>query len=310
MKKVVKGLVTLLLLVLCITRTFSTVVVASASHKNDIVIDAQSDETQELAISFIGGFEDGGWDYTSSSSDLYIANVIRYINGLEVRYKENDEILDELKEFYEYYDILNNEELASAAGICHDNDMVAELVTYQNLDGGFGLAKNYGSDIFDTKAAFRALVECSEVDAMINTMYYLVSVQNEDGGFAYQEGLKSNPVLTAEIANIFADAVNHVPETGIMFEHNLQGMSKYLHDNEVEFNILSEENLNQVYQHFYTALFDLKYNKKCDISKYDGIQKEDGSVYADPMATALYLELLVREENEVNFNMGYFDKWR
>ena len=42
---------------------------------------------------------------------------------------------------------------------------------------------------------------------MTNAALYISTLQNEDGGFGYQQGLSSNAYLTADIANILVDTI-------------------------------------------------------------------------------------------------------
>lgn len=45
------------------------------------------------------------------------------------------------------------------------------LRIFQNPDGGFGLAKNYASDIIDTKLALKALADLGETEAILECYY-------------------------------------------------------------------------------------------------------------------------------------------
>ena len=57
----------------------------------------------------------------------------------------------------------------------------------------------------------KVLTDIGETEAMTNAALYISSLQNEDGGFVYQQGLSSNAYLSAEIADILVDTVNVNP---------------------------------------------------------------------------------------------------
>lgn len=171
------------------------------------------------------------------------------------------------------------------------------IISLQNLDGGFGLEEGYTSDIIDTKLALKALTDIGETEAMTNAALYISSLQNEDGGFGYQQGLSSNAYLSAEIADILVDTVNVNPILSYYLEDTFTALDEYLDSVFPVISELSENDLDQVYQHFYTALYRLKRVGRYDVTPYYDLQAENGGVFDDPMATALFLELLVREQN-------------
>ena len=169
----------------------------------------------------------------------------------------------------------------------------------QNADGGFGLFEGYASDIIDTKLALKTLADLGETKAMDKAAVYIASLQNDDGGFPYQPGLASNPELTAEIADILADCIIKKQSLSDTLSNTIDGLNEYLEANAKPINELSADNLSEVYQHFHTALFQLKTTGRYDVAPYYELQNEDGGVFDDPMATALFPELIVREQNTV-----------
>lgn len=76
-------------------------------------------------------------------------------------------------------------------------------------------------------------------------------------------------------------------------EDTFTALDSYLDTTFPALNELSASDLDTAYQHFYTALYRLKRDGRYDVSSYYTLQAEDGGVFNDPMATALYLELLV-----------------
>ena len=74
----------------------------------------------------------------------------------------------------------------------YDFNEASDYLMFQNPDGGFGLSEGYTSDIIDTKLTLKALTGIGETEAMTNAALYIASLQNEDVGFSYQQGLNSN----------------------------------------------------------------------------------------------------------------------
>lgn len=140
---------------------------------------------------------------------------------------------------------------------------------------------------------------------MTKAAYYIAALQNDDGGFSYQPNLTSNPELTAEIADILADCMRENVYLSYILSGTISNLTEYLEVNAVAIEELSADNLSAVYQHFHTALFELKMNGRYDVSAYFALQNEDGGVFDDPMATALFLELIVREQNAIVANLDY-----
>ena len=95
--------------------------------------------------------------------------------------------LEAIEDIDSINDVKNVEELVYYLMLDeHANDnSVNNLTSLQNPDGGFGLAKNYQSDILDTEIAAKALQYLGETTAMNTAVQYIISNQNEDGGFGY-----------------------------------------------------------------------------------------------------------------------------
>lgn len=231
------------------------------------------------------------------------------INSLEYLRSKNtftDETADNyfdkiVEDTYVESKLLNTENIAKYLLVddLFESRYVYDLGEAQNSDGGFGLAKNYESDILDTKIALKALQNIGEMESMKKAFDYIISCQNADGGFSFQHGLKSDVELTADIANILADCLNDETTLKREFSSEIAKLKSYLDKNAVALANLSSDNLENVYQHFNTALFKLKMDSEYDVSDYYELEAEDGSVFADPLATAMYLELMVREQNTI-----------
>ena len=70
----------------------------------------------------------------------------------------------------------NNDTLARTAAALRDNDLLGELLTSQNTNGGFGIIKNYDSDVLDSVLALSAVNRCAvteKADEGSDIVYYL-----------------------------------------------------------------------------------------------------------------------------------------
>lgn len=245
--------------------------------------------------------EEGVWYSNSSLHTSDIANTIEFIIYQNESFKSEtvSSILDFSSDYYYTNSVGNVDEISGYLLFDNlkDERYVDYLINAQNKDGGFGLDCNYASDIIDTKLALKSLTDIDETETMTNAALYISSLQNEDGGFGYQQGLSSNAYLSADIANILVDTIDVNPVLSYYLEDTFTALDSYLEAAFPAINELSASNLDNVYQHFYTALYRLKRDGRYDVSSYYALQAEDGGVFDDPMATALYLELLVREQN-------------
>ena len=235
-----------------------------------------------------------------------LLSTIYCITGYSNEYNEYFDYINDWEEFVYEQDINNIDDLARYLIVekTYRERLVRKILDIQNSDGGYGVDMNYASDILDTEIALRALEEVDEIDAMNNAARYVVSCQNEDGGFGYQPGIASNAELSAEIANILADCVDSDPSLSEEISKNIVNLRNYLDNNAVALDELNSDELGKVYQHFNTALFKLKLDKEYDVTSYYDLQAENGGVFDDSLATAMYLELIVREQNTIKANIN------
>lgn len=271
---------------------------AFASGKNEVI-----GNKVELSISYLSEkqFENGTWGEIGKSVTDDITQILEYMYFDDYKSDIILRMLDNASDYFYTMNILNTENLSRFLLIddIRGEDETFCLCNSQNPDDGFGLSEGYVSDIIDTKLALKALADLGETEVMTNAAIYIASLQNEDGGFPYQPGLASNPELTAEIADILADCIIKKQSLSDTLSDTIDGLNEYLEANAKPIHKLSAGNLSEVYQHFHTALFQLKTTGRYDVTPYYELQNEDGGVFDDPMATALFLELIVREQNTV-----------
>lgn len=275
---------------------------------NGFHLSAYAMDANNSMISYLNGFDYIYSEYTDNMEDLQ-TNYCEYASCLEsINYickscdstqtiSRANAILDLIP--YSEPNCFNTDTVSKylILDFFQEEEYIEYLLRNQNSDGSFGLDKSFAGDIIDTKLALKALTDIGETEAMTNAALYISSLQNEDGGFGYQQGLSSNAYLSAEIADILVDTVNVNPILSYYLEDTFTALDEYLDSVFPAISELSENNLDQVYQHFYTALYRLKRDGRYDVTPYYDLQAEDGGVFDDPMATALFLEMLVREQN-------------
>ena len=262
------------------------------AFKNSIEYLKNDLETEKSWIS-------NNFDYTAD-----VANSIEFVynNILDLSNDQYDSAIDLVEQATDIIvdnDISNNDDLSRyllVSELQNPNE-IEWLLSSQNPDGGFGLAEGYASDIIDTKLALKALEDIGETDSMTGAACYIASLQNDDGGFGYQSGLDSDPALSADIADILIDCAKDDIYLSYALAGTISKLDTYLDTTAISIEDLSADDMEGVYQHFHTALFDLKKDGKYNVAPYYELQAEDGGVFDDPMATALYLELIVREQN-------------
>lgn len=278
-------------------------IIDSADGKQSCNIQVINDGIQYL---YFSQKSEKWMDDSYKESTSFIVNIAEYIYDYSAALDSNSfNMLNDIITYgCDYYLNVNPLNIDMLSKVILINDLRLEssyeinnLIDNQNPDGGFGLSEGYTSDIIDTKLALKALTDIGETEAMTNAALYIASQQNEDGGFGYQQGLSSNAYLTADIANILVDTIDVNPVLSYYLEDTFTALDSYLDTTFPAINELSASDLDTVYQHFYTALYRLKRDGRYDVTPYYALQAEDGGVFDDPMATALYLELLVREQN-------------
>jgi hypothetical protein len=247
------------------------------------------------------------WNDLDDFRTAYVIDVMEFLSESCISKNEADNLIDGVYDYYNSLYVTNSNDLSNLLLINEfheDNDIVC-LKNLQNPDGGFGLSDGYASDIIDTKLAMKALADVGETEAMNKAAKYIASLQNDDGGFSYQQGLESDPGLSAEIADVYGDCIIADQSIASDFSDTLNALEKYLDKNLPSLDRLSADNIPEVYQNFYTVLFRLKKGEKVDVSAYYALQAENGGVFDDPLATALFLEMIVREQNALTASIDH-----
>jgi prenyltransferase beta subunit len=110
-----------------------------------------------------------------------------------------------LQSYIESLEYTSTEFLSRKTAILSDlgqdtSSLLQALIANQNFDGGFGGDRGFGSNVYDTVFALRALVGDLEGnrEAIFYALEYLKSQQEEDGGFKLVGNLTS-PIITSSI---------------------------------------------------------------------------------------------------------------
>lgn len=188
----------------------------------------------------------------------------------------------------------NNDSLSRYIAInTANNDALTKLLGNQNEDGGFGLTSDYTSDTLDSLLAMEALMntedKCQdEVELLIS---YLISVQNEDGGWGNNRKSGSNAVFTARIADaIFNYTFQNFLQADAVTD-SLEKAAAYLKN--IDYNDFSDENIKQS---LYVYNFLCDYSKIADSTEFIQnlitVQNENGSFYEDINTTCLVIKIL------------------
>lgn len=291
-----------LVFVSCALFAANTPVCAFAQETNEPLTATDIDESFDYI--HVSQDEMGAWIRNNHDHTESITNILEYLschmeNQSDMQTDNLNEMITSASDYVFDRDYMNVDGLSRYLLVdsLFDPFDLEDLLYAQNPDGGFGLTEGFTSDIIDTKLALKALTNLGETEAMTKAAIYIMSLQNADGGFGYQSGLSSNALLTAEIADILIDTVDVNPLLSYYLNDTFTALDSYLNTALPALGTLSENDLDSVYHHFHTALYRLKRDGRYDVSPYYTLQAEDGGVFDDPMATALYLELLVREQN-------------
>lgn len=174
-------------------------------------------------------------------------------------------------------------------------ELLRSLLSMQNPDGGFGLTSGYESEALDSILALEALsygAEHPEEPACDRLITYLRGIRQEDGGFAYMEGMGSDPVLTLR-AGIAAARLRQ-KQTGI---HLYLGL--LLRDTDRQAAAMPRPDLEHRFtEGAYLCLYRLEREQGMDGAEEEllrrllALQQEDGSFGQGIADTILGIRLL------------------
>lgn len=178
----------------------STLLAVNACPMSGISADSSGKKADSGAIEKAAGYLGTRLNDDNSFGNSNIVNDTAYaLSALKIAgeegYEESYKWLSDNSD-YENTDITAR--LASASG---SSEYLDKLETKQNpVDFGFGLYPDYSSDVIDTVLVLDAVNETGYKGTAIsgdNICTYLLNSSNEDGGYAYAAGNRSDPLLTA-----------------------------------------------------------------------------------------------------------------
>ena len=261
--------------------------------------------------------ERGDWSKNYNRLDTYESmNVLQ-------KYDENEDWSNSYSKALDYVrdiDETNTDYLSRKLMITElaDESNIEKLIANQNINGGYGLNKNYESDVLDTILAVNALTNyISNVDASntyviqseINAVNYLLSKQNADGSLSYENVEEGSVLLTSEMVSAIYDYKKVLSKNNIFENENVYN----LYENQISNSIILskgflEENTIEASEEIQSKIEAikkfralLKINGLSDIDEMEeeilSLQNEDGSVGEDIYATALFVEVLEEKES-------------
>lgn len=181
--------------------------------------------------------------------------------------------------------------------LVNKNQEEIEFAELQNKDGGFGISKDYKSDVLDTILA----VECMEKSEKDNSekitkaVNYLNLCQNEDGGFAFS-GEKSSSYLTALVYRVIKGNTASFNKAG---KEILKKCREYIDSNEKDNTLWGID--NETIKNSLMCSLALVEDNDDTLNRISVISNkvaEDGSLFEDAELTSLYISL-VNEYEEV-----------
>lgn len=256
-------------------------------------------EKIESALQWIAGKQndDGSWGKGTTELDTY---EILYMYENYVGVEFNSSGFRKAVSWAESKNENNNDYLARkeiVKKLYNENDM-AKLISTQKNDGGFGISSIYQSDILDTVLVLNTMLEMQEIDREVvdNALAYVLSRQNENGSYQYENVESESVFLTSEVLLVVA---KYIEKYGInMGSYNCkERATEYLIniDNAEENDDISAVEKIQRYR----ALMKVNGYASMEETELDiySLQNANGSISNDEYATALFVEALEEREN-------------
>lgn len=290
----------LLILILAILPPSDVSVYAAETEESTSQYAELLDGTINKAVNWLYSQQQNGvWGDASLINDTCEAL------GVLKEYKTEEELLtanEWVAEKFSDDKAVNNDMLARCIIMDNGNvECIEKLISTQNPNGGFGLSEFYTSDVLDSMLALEALhnVGTDYSDNVLALISYLITMQNDDGGWGYTLKSGSDTEITIRIVNSIHAYIydNYIKNTGI--DEMLSKADEYLSTiSETDF---SAENYDQTIQ-----LVDYTINKSSVLESFSTIeeiiatQQEDGSFYDSLHSTYLTIRLLLNVKQKEN----------
>ncbi len=281
--------------------------VAAQQEDNDLIENnSNSNKIQTLldkSVEWVKNtqYADGYWGNSCIINDTCYGIQLLSDNNIDVEsaliWLSNKEIVD------------NNDMLARKLVSTKQQVYADRIISAQNSDGSFGINNKYSGNVFDSCIVLESLVEFNQPkynDAIMNIINYLYSMQNEDGGWSYNNINNSDYCVTQRISYGIGKFLynNNLESTEL---DNAMEKSDYFLQN-VDTTDLSENNfeialLKNIYCYQFSKYTTEDVNNVID--KLSETQDENGSFYGSMYYTYLackYLGMIDTPENKPNIS--------
>ncbi len=188
----------------------------------------------------------------------------------------------------------NIDTAARTAAATGNAELLESILPLKNSDGGFGMHKDYTSDVLDSVLVLEAINSCGSSlyqDEGSDISIYLAGKANDDNGWAYSSDSSSDAVLTSmivyNVSKYLSD--NSLSSEGI--SKLLDKSIKYLNDS-VEMKFDSKGIENTLYAQLAIMQHEGKIDYKTVVESLKSVQKDNGSFYDNVHITSLVLKLL------------------
>lgn len=225
---------------------------------------------------------------------------------------ETVSVLNDFKEFDEIKSVKwlkdngykdNNDTMARTIIATKDGELIEELLSSMNNDGGFGLHKNHDSDVLDSVLALEAINSCgSSVYSKegLKICNYLAQVSNENGSWSYSKDSESDLILTAQAVYSISKFMSNNSYSSKEI-NDLFNKSKTFFESIGELNFEKSSIDKTLYIQLALMQVDGKIDYKTIVNSLSDIQSKNGSFYDDVHITSLVVKLL----NNMDFNKSF-----
>ena len=237
--------------------------------------------------------EDGSWNENQILKVLTTTEVLRAFEKKNIK----NETEEKAKNWLNEQDFSNLDLKARAVSFLQEDKKkisLEEIANSQNEDGGFGVTKEYGSDIFDTVIVAKTLSENNAYKESVDkAIRYIITHQNEDGSWSESELEEGSIYVTALVRDFLLN-----------YDENYNGEAINLSEswllNNKDFLGSINKNNFEDYCYLFWGLWKDNYEEvEKVVENIKNLQSDNGSWYNNSYFTALAIEVLLKDE-EVN----------
>lgn len=182
---------------------------------------------------------------------------------------------------------------------------LASIKDIQNNDGGFGLYKDYSSDVLDSVLVLEALNETGYTESGISAEQicaYLLSSANSDGGFSYNDANGSDVLLSAmTVYNIGRYFKLNNYDTSV-----LSTSIEYLNSN-IQDDYSDTTIEKTAYKYLALSQCGEEFDAEEMLNKLSTAQKDNGSFADSVHVTSLVIRLLKTADYESRIRVTSFE---